>query len=361
MDIQTQMEALMNANKIKYATLDRMCREVKLKGTINVYIDINSLLDILYRSNNLNNFHTIGKVDNLTISSQIINTVAHYRHYFYSRHQKSTIFYLLYTSDSPSKFYTNLCETYKSDFLNLRFNKKNTVTMNLQSNIESNVRFANIISQYVPDVYFVNTGRNDIGATIQYLIETDNLPSASHLIYTNDKVMYQLVNNQDTFIFLNKQDNSKFVTQGNLYEVLTKKDDIQIPSSLYKIVLAIAGNKKYNVNGVKGVQVLKALKILDKAMDSDIITDNDYNSITLILDNMISEGILKEEHREIIERNFKIFNYNIHVKTFTDVYLDRIDAQLINKTDYDQVMFLSNKYYKYQPIQFLELMETFNK
>lgn len=357
--MQTKMELLLNSNKIKYSVFTEMIKEVRLHNTINFYIDVNSLFDILYRNNNLEQFHTISREDELTISSQVINTIAHYRHYFFSRLQKATIFYLIYSNDKPSRYYQSLCSDYKKDYMKLRLDKSNNVTSNLQNNIERNMRLATSICKYIPNAYVINVGRNDVGATIQYLIDTETNKSSSNLVYTNDKTYYQLVNNENTYVIYNKQDNSKFVTRANLYKVLTKKDDIDVPSDLYKVSLAISGYKKYNLSGVKGVQTLKSLRILQKAIDKDIIYNMDYNSIKSILDKMIEHKLLKEEDRSVIERNFQLLNLNLMSKVFSDAYLDSIDSQMINNTDYDQIIEVSNKYYPLQPLMFLELLETF--
>lgn len=361
LDGQTYIESLLNANKIRYSILDSMVKQIKINSNVVLYFDVNSLLDILFRSNNLENVHTISKEDYFTISSQLINTVAHYRHYFYSRHQKSTIIYLIYTDELPSKYFLSLYKEYKKDFINLRNNKDNKATLNLQNNIKRNIKLVDMLCQYIPDVFFIKTGKNEIGSTMQYLIETDELKNHTNLIYTNDKVQYQLINNDNTYIINNKQDKSLFITPNNLYKVLTKKDEIIISSELYKIILSITGFKKYNITGIKGIQNLKAIKLLEKAIDKDILLNREYNSITNIIDLMIQEKLLKEESKDIILNNFKIFNYRNQVKTFTDIYLNNINNQLINRTDYDQIVYISNKYYPTQPLMFLELMETFNK
>ena len=359
--VQTHMELLLNSNKIRYNKLSEMVKDIKINRIVNIYIDVNSLFDILYRTNNLEHFRTIDRDDNLTISSQVINTIAHYRHYFYSRHQVSTVFYLLYSNDVPSRYYTNLFPNYKKTYNSLRIEKQGKKPP-LQENIERNMRLVNNICKYIPDAFLINVGRNDIGGTMQYLINTETNTSCTNLIYTNDKNYYQLVNNENTYVILNKQEHSKFISKGNLYKVLTKKDEYNdIPSELYKIILALTGNKKYDVPGIRGVQTIKALKLIRKAIDQDIIYNTEYDSISSVLDNLIKYKIIPEENREVVERNFKLFNISMIAKTLSEAYMDNIDSQMVTNTDYDQLMFVSNKYYQYQPLMFLELVETFNK
>ena len=77
--MQTEMELMLNANKLKYETLQSVLKTIKIRNNVNIYIDVNSLFDILFRKHNLEKFHTISPEDSLTISSQIVNTIAHYR------------------------------------------------------------------------------------------------------------------------------------------------------------------------------------------------------------------------------------------------------------------------------------------
>ena len=197
---------------------------------------------------------------------------------------------------------------------------------------------------------------------LHYLIESDPVKDSTNLIITNDKVHYQLVCNENTFILDNKAEKSSIINAGNVFNKLCKKEITNIDSSLYKVMLSISGYDKYSVSGMKGVKYLKAINIITKAIIKDlIISDSDYNSITGLTQKLLENNLIDSEGKEIIDRNFKLFNYKLHVNTFTDSYLDNIDSQLINKTDYDQVMLLSNQYYEKQPLMFLELMETFHK
>ena len=92
---------LLNMHKIKFPILDSLFANIELPKSLDIHIDLHSILTDLYKSYNYMDTALLDKENGIAISSCIINIAAHYRLYFYSRYKIATRIYFYFCNNKP--------------------------------------------------------------------------------------------------------------------------------------------------------------------------------------------------------------------------------------------------------------------
>ena len=108
---------IFNEAKPKYEKLDELLEEyiqdIRLSNQVNIIIDLKEILKKFFRPDvTSDNFSHRALIEE--ISSDIINTVGHYRNYFYKK-GKYTNFYFLYSYEKCEKLIAEN-PNYKKDY-----------------------------------------------------------------------------------------------------------------------------------------------------------------------------------------------------------------------------------------------------
>lgn len=100
------IQSILNSKKIKYVILNKILmgkinQDVK---SLNLFIDLDTVLSQLFSKSNSNMFDTIYSSENkIMLSSGIANIAAHYRHYFWTRKGKPCKIYFYYSDKKATK------------------------------------------------------------------------------------------------------------------------------------------------------------------------------------------------------------------------------------------------------------------
>ena len=349
------MQAIINSKKIKYSVLNSLIKDLPQNtDELNLFISVESVLKSFYATKVNEIFNSLEQEDKYLLSSELINIAAHYRHYFWSRYNIPTNFYFFY-SDEKAFHNVVLDSNYRETYYTKRFDNKSEY-YNLNKIIDENLKLSNILSEYLPNIYFINTKTLESSVLPYYIIsKLGDVEGVTNLILTNNTLDYQLVSLPNTFIIEMKMDNSFVISKDNLYKILLKKskikDDTPLSHVFYPSILSISGFTKYNIEGIKGMGMMKTIAKLEKAVSQGIINNDVVSSdITLVSSRLF-------ENKENINRNYKVLSYSYQNKNISPKEVYNIKQQLINKSDNMSLMEINRLYYERYPLMLIELME----
>lgn len=349
------MNAIINSKKIKYAVLNNLIKDLPQDTEeLNLFISVESILKSFYAPKVNEVFNSLNNEDKYLLSSELINIAAHYRHYFWSRFNIPTNFYFFYSSEKA--FHNCVLDSdYRLDYYNKRFDN-NSEYYNLNKIIEENLKLSNIMSEYLPNIYFVNTLTVEPSVLAYHIINRIGSQNGlTNLILTNNILDYQLVSMPNTFIIEMNMDKSFIISKDNLYNIVLKKSKIRDTSSLshvfYPAILSISGHKKYNVEGIKGMGIVKTISKLEKKIEDGTITNDILSADMLLTSNKLFDNT------DTVIRNYKLLSYSYQNKNISPKESFNIKNQLINKSDNMSLMEINRLYYENYPLMLLELME----
>jgi len=358
------IQPIMNLKKVKYKIFQEMINKT-FQGDItevNIFIDVHSVLSNFYQSTLQDSFKNISVNEKYKICAELINIAAHYRHFFWSRYGIRTYFYYYY-SDKEAEFNTSLNDTYRRDFYNkILYEDVNSEHYALNGIIKKNIKLAKLIIDYIPNVYFFNTKSFNYTVfpyfAISDMIDYSGNENYINLIMTNDTVQYQCCNLEKTYVMSMRSDNSKIIYEDELINsLLTKtksKDKSSLDSSFYRIILAMSGYKKYNLEGKKGFGYSRSITALEKLIDSGKISNIPYSDIDIILDNIEN---LSDDDKGFIRNNFKMFDYETIKNSMTEKEYYNIMKQVKDINNWQSVMEVNEVYFKNSPLMTQELIE----
>ena len=238
------------------------------------------------------------------IVSQIINLVAHYRHYFVKRK----------------------CDP---DIYIYGYNDKFKDTMKLLK----------VIVQYIPRVYYIKTKDFPVSSAILYVADKYK----SNLVLTKSKIDVLLVNPKINILKSNK-DKSILYKHDNVFSKFVKKDySDSVSWKLLPIFYTFSG---LSGDRIKGFSPAKTLRLLNKAVESPRIVNEFYYDIDHVIDDIGDLIDLNDSDISILKDNFK--NANIvakYRKYMTPIVREIIDNSIIDKFAKNDIRELNMKYF----------------
>ena len=310
------VRSIFGVHKIKYKILDNLNIDklntfhINLTTILNFvmkhYPDLASEKEYLY-----------------VIVSQVINLIAHYRHYF-----------IKIGLDPDFYIYSNDCDGRFKDTL----------------------RLLKVIIQYVPRVYMIKTNSIPTSTAMLYITEKYK----HNIILTKSKADVLLVTKNISVLKSNK-DKTLLYNSDNVYSNFTKKDYTgNISYKLLPIFYALTG---LIGNQIKGLGPAKVLKLMNKGLENHSIVNDYYYDIDHFLSDM--EGILSLNDIDLktVKDNFgavsNILNYK---KYLTPIVRKKIDNSIIDKFAKNDLKELNIKYFTgLDSLMLEELFEQINQ
>ena len=234
--IEDICRSILGMYKLKYSVLDSF----SLKNIDAFHINFDSIMKAYTKY-----YSTSPELKDTdltyTICSSMLNLVAHYRHYF-SKNDMNTCIYM-YMSKENKEF-------------------------------EDVSKLNSIICKYIPKVYFIKTFDSNTNVYMKYLCDRYR----NNIILTKNIFDVLLVSDSTSVIKANK-DKSVFYDKNNLYSKYLKKDySGNISYELLPIVFSFT-EKGSGCKPIKGIGPSKILKIMDKALENNLIVNSKYNSM----------------------------------------------------------------------------------
>lgn len=350
----------MNFKKIKYSVLDKLLEKQIPDNvdTVNFIINLHGLFSSLYMPEMINTFNTINKEEKYMISSQVINTIAHFRHYFASRQGLYSNFYFYYSYEECKENQAILPE-YMQDFYNKRYDKSVEFSV-INKIIHQNVNICEIIVKYIPHAYFINTHEKDFNIVPYHIIKNQK-PNEFSIIYSNDDISLQhLLYDKSSLVITMNSDGSKLVNYHNIYEHLTRNPNLEhkISELLLPWFFVMTGFKKYNVKGMPLWGYRRTIDSFYKAILAKNIYEIDYQDPQQFLDDI--NKCDKISHRDklpnVVLKNYEVLNPKRQYDKLSDIDISRI-FDCVDLMDKKSIIAINNQYYTKYPIHLDELME----
>lgn len=332
------LEMLLHAKKIRYDYLDRLMKPILIKKnapyqSINIIVDVHDMVKSLYKPDVAETINTITSLERREIAADLINLVSHYRHYFFSRWWKYTNFFFIYSS-KRSKYHLEIDKEYRRDFYTKRLKEPNSKKYLpqyeiLNTTLESAIKMCKTFLMYVPHAYFIDSGNVDytlIPHILMNNIEGEKVVSGQTepifdrdcptFILSNDEIFLQDLN-QDNMLYpvmqlMMKGEKSVILDKDNAFDYLTKslkkEPEFSFSFDLYDVIMSITGNTKYNISKINGMGIGRAITYLQKLYMNGEIDDIRYSSFSLF-NNVIDNTSMKDEHKEIIKKNFRLMSH----------------------------------------------------
>jgi len=349
------MEAIFNMFKVKYVKLDelimRHCKEINPDSRVNLFINLEPILRKLASANVEEYLRVKSDDKSLEMISCIINLAAHYRLFFTKNKLYSRIYmYLSY----PFK------TSYKNRMINPNYRKayehkftKDSKTIVLTKTLDAVLPFVKTILEYVEGVYLI--GADSIESSLVPQVITKEFPT-NHInfILSSDKYDYQYVN-KGFYIIRPKQDESYMVTQENLIDNIKLEEkivtDISVGTNFYPFILSLLGDKYRNIEKIKKIGLSGILKMLNKALQENII-GKDVSNI-----NILSK-IVREEYRPLVLSNFYCIDIDTQMQMLNVKDIYDITKQIVDKFDNVSLKKINDEYFRHYPIYLLELTDA---
>jgi hypothetical protein len=360
-----QLEKILHAKKLNYQTLIPLIKpyvspkyiDINGSDTVNIFIDFWDVIKPLYNPQTIDLLNNLKVNERFMISSEVINIAGHYRHFFFSRMKLYTNI-IFYYSDQKDAFRTSLDSDYKESFYDKRLNTSHQTFNVLNTIIKKNINLIKLFCEYVPHVYFINTGAvepsliphlflSDKSRLNQDIINKNN----TNIIISNEKIHYQDLLLQDKVIQfeLRGKEKSRFVTSEDILDILLEKSkkeyNFSILPDMYPLILGLAGYTDYSIKGVKKMGNVKALQFIQNGIDNNFLKNIEYNNVELLssLDNVLDGANLEK-----LRTNLMLLNNNMY--KFNDKDLINIEMQLIDRVDAKSVRYVCDKYFNRYPI-----------
>jgi hypothetical protein len=354
-NLSNMLHAIINSKKTKYSILQPLVEKNLPKDTkeLTVFISLECILKQFYNPRVNETINSLEIPEKHLLSSELINIVAHYRHFFWSRYGVPSTYFVYYSSERATY---NILESegYRKNFYEKRVD--NTLEYgNLNKMVRKNLDLANLLSEYLPNIYFIDTKDFDPSALPHFILRNNQGDGITNIVLSNNVIDYQMVNNDRTFAITLQGDNSSVIRRENLMELFLKdskkKSSTVLSSHLYIPVYAISGHKTFNVDGIKGMGKLKTIALLEKALANGEISNGIHKTMEPI-SRLFDKGDSK-----LINSNFNVLDYGNLCGHITPKQLDNIRMQIDNKSDNQSLMEINHQYYEKYPLMLIELME----
>lgn len=346
------MDPIFNLFKVKFTILDTLisenCKDITPKSKINVFINLEDVIRKLANSNIEDYLRIKDNERNIEFISNVLNLASHYRLFFSKNRLYSKIF--LYINYPFGVIYKN--RLINLDFRTYYENKysKNPNHFVLNDVLNNSLPLAKIITEYVEGVYLIFSDYIESSLT-PYIITKDSNSNTVNFILTEDVYDYQYVNH-NFYLLQAKKEESILVTKDNVFNILKAKMDVNNDKSLdsryIPFILALLGNKKRNIQKIKGIGLSTIIKMVNKALDEQIISKDAFN--INILANM-----LKPEFRKQLLDNFYCTDIETQYSMLNIKDIYTITSQIIDKFDNAALKKINNEHFQLHPIQLMEL------
>lgn len=295
---------IFNEAKPKYEKLDELFGDIisniKYSNQVNVIIDLKDITKKFFRPDiSVENYEPAALIEE--ISSDILNTVAHYRNYFYKKNKYSTYF-ILFSRDKCQNF-IDIYPEYKKEYYEKYLDKET-----LQTKIID--RVCDVLEKIIiniPHVYFIETSDCDEFVYAKFIKEQMKKNEIT-LLLTNDIMFYQLLDNESTFLLTPKGIKAELITQRTSLNTLTEIEEIKFSPNIISLLMSLSGVKKYSIKNIPGIGMNKAVKLLETLVKSEKVEE--LNTIELPIkiskleNNKVDDIITK--NLDLISLNYKL-------------------------------------------------------
>ena len=359
-----------NMFKVKYLTLNNLFKKFDMSKmkSVNLFINLESVIGPIYRESFEETLSTCTKSEfddnSKCFISNIINLAAHYRAYFTRCRLVSNIIFYITDTYSDPRLLTNRINNpkYRKYFFDKyvyddKFRRINDIMNNA-------VSYAKTIADYIDRVFIVYSSTVE-ASTIPFILKDDpKLKANLNLFLTKDKYDLQYVNHKGIIIWPDKEE-SVILSRRNVMSFLRYKNDmdeadvrVNISPRLIPFMIAVLGNKKRNIEKIKGIGFKKLYKSIENLylngyIDDDIPSSLNYESLNELIKD--KQGFMPLVIKDKIGYNYMTTDVERQAKLVQGSEVVLIKDMIINKFDNGNIKRLNDKVFNDYPIQLQEL------
>lgn len=363
--MNVSVEQLMYNHFIKYSRMTEMTNEA-FKGsnasTVNVFIDMYSMIRPLYRFNNI----SIGDYSILT--SSIINLCAHIRDFFRTRYRVETKIFIVNSNNCPrsaKQFYSGYNKKTELAFQNNAF---------ISDFIKNNVELLKVLCPYLYDIFFIESEFETGVAIYDMLLKIDaynytagakkenvELEHCPSIVFSKDIYLYQLPSIVPDLVLYRTHkrdgnDASWYVDNSNVlskYVENTRTEDRfgditkNFNPEILSLLISLTNLPERGVRSILNIST--AVNLINNAIaDRKII--NGYNTDIGYVASMICTGKIANQFLLFINR-FKALDIKFqHSILYHSVEASTNMDSVVNLYDPETVKLLNNKYFRTNPL-----------
>ena len=358
------LDALFNMHKVKFSKMEVLFKDVDVQSVIkkvNIFINIEAIFDHFhnpYMEEQITVLDDEGIKDlYANIISNTINLAAHYRLFFTKNKIASNI--VFYVNEPNEYVKQNNCthiskyrKKYNKDYTdNVKYELINGVMKQCYQTIAR-------ICEYIDGVYFIRSDRVE-SSLIPLLMTTEKmLDGHLDLMISKDIYDLQYVNNKFMIIYPLK-DESKILTEQNVFEVFREKEeltvDYDLPSYLLSFILSVIGNKRRGIEKMRGMGLNSIYKALSKLFKSMDIGADEYVSFEQLALAIKEDPQNPSGNREHIVSNYMCTDLDRQLAMVSSPQKTNIEKQIIDRYNEQTLMDLNERYFETCPINIIEL------
>lgn len=342
-----------NLFKVKYDLLTNLLREsrdinIGSRDNVNVFIDIEPIL-IKLSNSYINEYIKSGdKSVVYEFISNIVNLAAHYR-WFFTKYKLSSRIYLCMPSVTTRVYKNTVYHSDYRQYFTFKFldDVENEPLRNL---IVQSLEYTRLIIEYIQGVYFIESGSIE-NSVIPYLIQQYNDDKSVNFIVTNSSYNFQYVN-YNTNIIIPRKEESVLLTKSNVIDFMVElyecRGNYTIGPKLLPFILSIVGNKYRNIYNIKRMQMKSAFKLIQKALDGGLITNNITNVY------MLSKTMIPSVREQLV-LNYNLTDIQTQYNRLNKKDLFGIYEQLKDKLDNVSLKKINDKLFVKDPLMLVEI------
>lgn len=343
----SNIEKILHSRKLNYKDLkkisDPLFNDNKCE-TVNLFIDVFDIFKPLYSPNIIDDFSTLRVRGRIMIIIEMINIIAHYRHFFASRYKKYTTV-IFYYSTKKDLYLKSLNNDYKKNFYNKRIEGENPEYNVINKVFQDCINVIREYCYYIPHAYFIDSmGMEPRLVPYAILKEEVDLKGRIfkedfNIIMSNDDLsLLNMINLENCVVFRNNgKKESKYITKDDIIKEICGVDDNQMPlKPLVNLLYGISGYKKNDIKNIKGYSYKKAYKRINKEFLKE---KNLYKCHTI----EEIKNLFEDLDAELIYNNIKQINFSMY--PYTESKLNCISNQIIDTPDRDYLYKVNLDYF----------------
>lgn len=358
----SKLQSLFLTRYISYEMLDASMsgylRNVKQQH-VTLYVDFNSIFNFLFNPRNIELFNEKENraANNMTIIERLINFVAHYRHYLFSKYGKTSTVIFYYATDK-SQYHLDIDPEYKKEFYEKRFDSQMFGSIRKMLTGQRNVLEALML--VLPHVYFVDL-KNVDESSFPYMIMYNNDMSNNINMIVSNRVT-TLLNLQYfpklevSFLSLRENDHAFYPRHkwGEFFMNETKSNgeypksfdteynyDFLLP--ILSVVFSLTGFRNHGITRI--ITPLSFMNTIKALKESGIVPQYEL-TVKEALTILHGSKVINDDNASVMKRNIKILSLANYYKEISNATLEMIMSQLNTSLDKDDAMVQFENYNK---------------
>ncbi len=352
------MDVYFNAYKVKYMTMNSFMRPIRASqkiNTMNIFVNIDDLLRTIHRPLINNEFQVCGQNASKQLISNLFNVLAHYR-YWALKEKIDIRVYGIYTS-SLRRFKNSMhIPKYRKKFIENN-DPVNTKYFYINEAIRNSIPMIPIISNYIPDVYMIDSKYLEPSIVPLYISE-EVYKADWNIMVSRDTYDLQYAYKDKWSYIVPKGEKSQLVSRKDIWNYVDKRErvykepmDLMYDYNLYIFAKSLVGDSYRNIPRLRRIgwkTLFKYLNVIKDEYGDKEISITAQNHLVELLQN-------KKIPNDEMNSNIYATDINMQVGAMMEIDKTTIDSQLSDIPDYENLKEMNNTLFAKFPLnlQFL--------